>query len=101
MVFQNCPHSTTFKTMKCSVLICVFSILFAPLYAQTDTSSLSEVIITGFYNVRPQATSINVEGYSLKELESHSPFNLSDALAKLPGISQMTTSHAISKPDRK
>lgn len=60
--------------------------------------ALPEVIITGFQDSKPNATSLNIEPYSLKELSYKSPLNLSDALAKIPGIGQMTTGNAISKP---
>lgn len=73
--------------------------IYAYGYAQSDTAKeLSEVIVTGFHNSNVKATSLNLEPYSLKVLEHQSPYNLSDALAKLPGISQMTTGTAITKP---
>jgi iron complex outermembrane receptor protein len=64
-----------------------------------DTSyTLEDVVITGIQTSAPKATSLHIEPYSLKALEAKSPFNLSDALAHLPGISQMSTGNAISKP---
>ncbi|MEI6411708.1 MAG: TonB-dependent receptor [Bacteroidota bacterium] len=69
--------------------------------AQSDTLNpidLKELLVTGFHSSSPHGTSLNIEPYSLDKIESKSPYNLSDALARLPGISQMTTSNAISKP---
>jgi iron complex outermembrane receptor protein len=63
-----------------------------------STKEMSEVIITGFHTSRIMATSLNIEPYPIKELEKKSPYNLSDALAKIPGVSQMTTGGSISKP---
>jgi len=69
------------------------------LSAQIDSSNtLGEVIVTGFRDSRPSHTSLNIEPYSLQTLEARSPHNLSDALSAIPGISQMTTGGAISKP---
>ncbi|MBI3234772.1 MAG: TonB-dependent receptor plug domain-containing protein [Bacteroidetes bacterium] len=67
--------------------------------AQTDTTQeLGEVIVTGMKDSKPKQTSLNIEPYKLKDLEIKSPLNLSDALAKLPGISQISTGGSISKP---
>src|SRR5437870_5519050 len=72
--------------------------------AQTDTTKndtryeLQEVVVTGFQPNNPKYTSINIEPYSLQQINEKAPFNLSDALAKLPGISQITTGNSISKP---
>lgn len=62
------------------------------------TMTLSEYTVTGFRADRVTATSLNIKPYQLKELSEKSPLNLSDALAKIPGIGQMTTGNAISKP---
>ncbi len=59
---------------------------------------MKEVVVTGFQKNDPKYTSLNIEPYSLKEMNEKAPFNLSDALAKLPGISQITSGNAIAKP---
>jgi len=67
--------------------------------AQGDTThKLEEVIISGFQPDNAKLTSLNIESYSLQQINERSPYNLSDALAKLPGISQITTGNSISKP---
>ncbi len=67
--------------------------------AQADSShQMKEVVVTGFQKNDPKYSSLNIEPYSLKEMNEKAPFNLSDALAKLPGISQITSGNAISKP---
>ncbi len=63
-----------------------------------DTSILNEVIVSGIQPVAENQTSLNLRPYSLQQLETQSPYNLSDAIAQIPGISQMTTGNAISKP---
>lgn len=87
--------------MHLKLLVCgIFLLAFFRGSAQTDTGNvaLREIIITGFHSSSPNTTSLNIEPYSLDEIERRQPFNLSDALSKLPGISQITTSNAISKP---
>lgn len=67
--------------------------------AQTDSSGqLKEVVVTGFRNALVTQSVLNIQPYPLRKLESSGPENLSDALAKIPGVSQMTTGVAISKP---
>jgi iron complex outermembrane receptor protein len=80
--------------------------LFSPIFfyaqsnsAEIDTSyNTNEIVVTGFKPDSPKLTSLNIEPYSLALMNEKNPFNLSDALAKLPGVSQMTTGNAISKP---
>jgi iron complex outermembrane receptor protein len=83
-------------------LLAVFLLISGTTYGQeaiTDSShALGEVVITGFQKNNTRYTSLNIEPYSLKKMNEYAPYNLSDALAKLPGISQMTTGNAISKP---
>lgn len=92
----------TFMAMK--RLLPLIPILFCvSLYAQdvkkdSTVQMLDEVVVTGFQPNNTRSTSLNIEPYSLSRIAEYAPFNLSDALAKLPGISQMTTGNAISKP---
>lgn len=75
------------------------SVVFAQQQPEIDTLlPLQEVVITGFQQNNVKNTSLNIEPYSLRQMNEKTPYNLSDALAKLPGISQMTTGNAISKP---
>lgn len=74
------------------------------LHAQKDTLPkdsihfLKEVIVTGFQANSPKYTSLNIEAYSVNEMKEHAPLNLSDALSKVTGMSQITTGNSISKP---
>lgn len=78
------------------------SCLYGP--AQTDSTktdsvnALNEVVITGFQTNNAKFTSLNIEAYSLEKLNEKTPFNLSDTLSKVPGVSQMSTGNSISKP---
>src|SRR4051812_48053188 len=85
-------------------LLLPFLFLFCTaVYGQDTTRAdtlhmLKEVVVSGFQANDPKYTSLNIESYPLLLINEKSPFNLSDALAKLPGISQMSTGNAISKP---
>ncbi len=86
--------------VKLPVLISFPLLSFSqPDTAVTDSMKLvREVVVTGFQPNNPRYTSLNIEPYSMQEMEEKVPHNLSDALSKLPGISQVTTGNAISKP---
>ncbi len=84
------------KKLLCT-LLCHAAIVSC--FAQQDsTKELNTVIVTGFHTSKIKATSLNIEPYPLQQLDKKSPFNLSDAVAKIPGISQMNTGNSISKP---
>lgn len=81
------------------LVISIFFSLPCSSHEKTDTvQQLNEVVISGFKPGNAKFTSLNIEGYSLKKLDEFAPFNLSDALAKTPGISQITTGNSIAKP---
>ncbi|MBS1781117.1 MAG: TonB-dependent receptor [Bacteroidetes bacterium] len=68
-------------------------------FAQTkDTTVLNEVVVSGIQEQNSKQTSLNIESYSLQQLENKIPYNLSDALTNIPGVSQLNTGNAISKP---
>lgn len=86
--------------MRFSKLI-LFAILILPLAAAAQNDTIKKIVPLGrviIWDYQLVKTSVNVEYYSLRRIEYSSPFNLSDGLAKLPGISQMTTGSSISKP---
>ena len=67
--------------------------------AQQDTTTiLKEITITGLRDTEARYSTLNITSVQAKQLEQRGAFNLSDALSKTPGISQMTTGFAISKP---
>lgn len=86
--------------MKRSVLaglLCLF-LSFDALAQIADTNMLKEVVISGIEVTASKQSSLNITALSRAELEATSPYNLSDALSAVPGISQMRTGIAISKP---
>lgn len=85
--------------MRTPLLMLVCHLLAAGLFAQTDsTLALREVVVSGFHETAGKSTSLNIQPYSLAKLEVYGPHNLSDALAHIPGIAQLSTGNAISKP---
>ena len=69
------------------------------LFAQKDTAVLLQgVVISGLKVTRPAETPINISSLPVQKIRMNGSFNISDALAKLPGISQLTTGVGISKP---
>lgn len=88
----------------------ILSILCIPFFATAqetghlllvDTNHVRELIdytISGVRESTSKFTALNLQPYKLFELDKKASLNLSDALAKIPGISQMSTGNSISKP---
>lgn len=69
------------------------------LQAQIDSVKvLKEVTVSGLRESEARQSTLNIEPIQSVDMEQKGSMNLSDALAKTPGISQMTTGFAISKP---
>ena len=66
--------------------------------AQTDTVELRDVIVSSFSDQQSRETSVHIEPITISKIEQSGAFNISDALAKIPGISQLSTGIGISKP---
>src|SRR5436190_21799549 len=67
--------------------------------SQSDTAVvLKEVVVSGLKITRANETPINISSLSVKKMRNNGSLNISDALAKLPGISQLNTGPGISKP---
>jgi iron complex outermembrane recepter protein len=78
-----------------------FSIVVIISNAQTDTLSiknLKEVEVSSVRNTYINKTALNVTELSAVKMRSNGSFNISDGLTQIPGISQMNTGVAISKP---
>jgi len=59
---------------------------------------LKEVVVSGIRTSLVKETSLNIQSLSVSKIRQSGALNVSDALSKLPGISQLTTGPAISKP---
>ncbi len=67
--------------------------------AQTDSMvNLKTIVVSGLKINKPNETPINILSLSIQKMRANGSYNISDALSKLPGISQLNTGVAISKP---
>ncbi len=68
--------------------------------AQTDSTAriLQEITVSGIRESSVKETSLNISSISVEKMRESGSFNVADALAKLPGVSQMNTGVGISKP---
>ncbi|HMU68375.1 MAG TPA: TonB-dependent receptor [Chitinophagales bacterium] len=67
-------------------------------FAQTDTVTLDRIVVTSFKDTRLRESSLTITPITLSDIAQRGAFNISDALAKTPGLSQLGTGNAISKP---
>ncbi len=82
------------KRDVCFLVIC----FMAHCVIAQDTLQLPAVIVTSYKDERPKQTSLHIEPITINQISRSGAFNLSDAIAKTPGISQLSTGVAISKP---
>ncbi len=64
----------------------------------TSQMELKEVKVMGTQNSSPKETPFTIDAISIKEIRENGSLSISDAVAKLPGVSQLTTGAGISKP---
>jgi iron complex outermembrane receptor protein len=79
-------------------VIAAFLLHLAVSAQEPMADTLKEVVVTGISTTGASYTSQNIESISIKEMQQQGAMNLADALAKSPGISQMTTGISIAKP---
>jgi iron complex outermembrane receptor protein len=89
-----------FKLVHKLLFACIATICLpaSQVIAQDSTVLLKEVVVSGLKSTRPSGTPLNISSLPVSVIRSNGSFNISDALAKLPGISQVTTGPGISKP---
>ena len=84
---------------KSAILVGIYMAASVTIRAQQDsTKVLREVTVTGLRDTEARFSTLNIISVRAKDIEERGSLNLSDALSKIPGISQMTTGFAISKP---
>ncbi|MCB9236078.1 MAG: TonB-dependent receptor [Bacteroidia bacterium] len=74
---------------------------FGPVMGQVTADSsvkLDEVLISAYRDSKPRESSIHLESLSKRNIEQQGSFNLTDAMARIPGVSQLSTGPFISKP---
>ena len=82
------------------VTIALSACLFAERsFCQKDSVLLLQpVVVSGLKVTRPNGTPINISSIAVQKMRANGSFNIADALAKTPGISQLNTGVGISKP---
>lgn len=89
---------STYKNQFLLAALLVFSAGTSLFAQEPDTVKLKEVIVTGISVSDPRNTSLNVEPLATAQMEQYGAANLCDGIARMPGVSQMTTGVAIAKP---
>ncbi len=85
--------------LKLVFFICLQLLCSIELFAQEDTTiKLKEVVLSGLRITRSKETPINITSLPVSDMRLSGALNVADALAKLPGVSQLNTGVAISKP---
>lgn len=87
--------------MEKKVLLFIFFVAaMLHAFAQSDTleGELKEVVVTGLKESRRLETVVNIQPLTTLEMREKGAFNISDGLSKIPGVSQLSTGLAISKP---
>jgi iron complex outermembrane receptor protein len=82
------------------ILIITLQLLFPQVgFSQADSAIiLKEVVVSGLKVAKITETPINISSLSVQKMRANGSLNISDALAKLPGTSQLNTGPGISKP---
>ena len=81
------------------IIILSFAISKRSVAQENDTIPvLKEVVVSGIRASTVNETSINIRSMSLQKMRQMGALNISDALSRMPGISQLNTGPAISKP---
>lgn len=88
----------------CNVFIYIVAgVVINKLYAQEDRDlklpqSLPSVIVTAYKEKPISESSLSISNLNVDSLAQSGVFNLSELMAKLPGVNQLSTGPAISKP---
>jgi iron complex outermembrane receptor protein len=73
--------------------------LFSNCFSQADsTTVLREVVVSGLRVNKINETPLNISLMQVQKMRAAGSLNIPDALAKLPGVSQLNTGPGISKP---
>ncbi len=65
---------------------------------QPSIIQMNEVVVMGIQSQSPKETSFNISQMTISDIQQSGAISLSDALSRLPGVSQLTTGVGISKP---
>ncbi len=80
------------------ILLFIFFVFSFFLISQESEITLDSVVVTAFKNQKLTESSLNITTLKIDSLARNGNFNLTDLVAKSPGISMLSTGVAISKP---
>jgi iron complex outermembrane receptor protein len=95
---EQIENSTSAVRLNFSIYLLFIGIIASRAQSDIDSIKLKEVNVSGVRNTYANKTALNITTLSTSSMRLHGAFNISDGLTFLPGISQMTTGVAISKP---
>ncbi len=87
--------------MKLVIITISFLFSFFSVRSQNDTTplqQLNEVEVSSTINTYSNESALNLSNISVSQMRQNGSFNISDGLSIIPGISQINTGVAISKP---
>lgn len=87
--------------MKFIITSILFLFIFVSAQSQNDSTpalQLHEVEVSSTINTYSDESALNISSLSVTQMREHGSFNISDGLRSIPGISQINTGAAISKP---
>ncbi|MEZ4958288.1 MAG: TonB-dependent receptor [Saprospiraceae bacterium] len=87
--------------MRPLIYVCLFVVFYINLTGQTSdttTFTLDEVLVTAYRHKPLQRTPLNTVSLKMDSLSQQGNFNVTDAIAKTPGVTMLSTGVAISKP---
>ncbi len=94
-------HHKIFNRLKHFSVIFLFFLLVPAVKSQNDTTvqqQLKEVEVSSTVNTYSNETTLNLSNMTVSQMRQNGAFNISDGLSAVPGISQINTGVAISKP---
>ncbi len=88
----------TCKKAAAFVVCCIVFTVSVPAQKPDSIPVLGEVVVSGIRVSPVNETSLNIQSLPKSKIAQLGSLNIADALAHLPGISQLTTGPAITKP---
>lgn len=92
--------SFSYVGYKTVIMTVVIDAATPPLQIEMENTGIEgeSVVVYGTRNSDPDRTAVNISTMSLAEARERGSYSISDALSKLPGMSQLSTGRGISKP---
>jgi hypothetical protein len=91
--WSACINQLIDMKQTCFAIFTLIQLVFSPRsFCQNDSAVLlKEVIVSGVRVSKINETPLNVTSLSVQKVRTTGSLNISDALSKLPGLSQLNT----------